>query len=800
MSGQATITIRDQVWNVNLAIEPWELTQGLGGLAAIPPGSGMLFDLGAPQIIQVTTVPMLFPLDIAFLSENLVVTEIYRDIQPGYLVTSTQPARFFLEVNAGELEGINAGDTAAVEVIVVMQAAMDWTSTLMEFIGFALMAFFMTSFVKAIVRGLVKEAEKKPVLYGPRGEQLLPDTRLQRKFFIQTDRMGDIIITRPHEPGKSVFLQFEADREIVYEILKKPERDELDKGWEVEIEDSEPRASTLQELWDNTGLLPDTKAKQGTKGQTKKPTRNDVSIDSWVERDRIGIWLTDKRTDKTIAEWWDEDAAQMFEDGFFKSGHIRHETITGREFEKSVLDYSEYIGILEKSGDNVNYLPQTIQRSEAIEIPFKDAPSWVQEEWKKLHPGSVPHVHVHRTNIARIDSPVFDYAVRDVVASKAGRTMTKYVPAYDSLLASSTEEKALYFGGSVKLNPDEAIAVMDFWGDRFKNIDLYIHPAAYEPPKLVAPSLTDRQMKILATIRAYTSTYRKEVFGANKVTTDEVEELQRLGLIDRRGAITVMGRNVVGNEKPLSSYFPQTVSRGKKNEPEVREYRIERISPDGLWRIVELWPGGTVRTPFESKEEAIQREEDIGHEYGWNLKRVGFNQKEISLLKPERFPKRARALASLGGHHVIYVHDDGDLTVRSFGKFYVVTTEGQVFGQEELLQDNKRKYVKIITPGETTLTMGSVVPFEEFEREVKKAKERGEQPATAEAWGEGRTKLLKPRLVRAEKAKQDSDEMDYLPDSPEFLTQTIEDIGYRDRIDNAFKEAIARSRKERGRS
>jgi hypothetical protein len=60
--------------------------------------------------------------------------------------------------------------------------------------------------------------------------------------------------------------------------------------------------------------------------------------------------------------------------------------------------------------------------------------------------------------------------------------------------------------------------------------------------------------------------------------------------------------------------------------------------------------------------------------------------------------------------------------------------------------------------------------------------------------------LLKPRLVRAEKAKQDSDDMDYLPDSPEYLTQTIEDIGYRDRIDNAFKEAIARSRKERGRS
>ena len=34
----------------------------------------------------------------------------------------------------------------------------------------------------------------------------------------------------------------------------------------------------------------------------------------------------------------------------------------------------------------------------------------------------------------------------------------------------------------------------------------------------------------------------------------------------------------------------------------------------------------------------------------------------------------------------------------------------------------------------------------------------------------------------------------FLPDSPELLTQTIEDIGYRDRIDNAFLEAIVRAK------
>ena len=51
-----------------------------------------------------------------------------------------------------------------------------------------------------------------------------------------------------------------------------------------------------------------------------KPTRHDVRVEAWQERDRLGIWITDNRNEKTIAEWWDDDARQMFEDGFFKGG------------------------------------------------------------------------------------------------------------------------------------------------------------------------------------------------------------------------------------------------------------------------------------------------------------------------------------------------------------------------------------------------------------------------------------------------------------------------------------------------
>ena len=65
MAGQATVKIGDREWSTDVATQPWELSQGLGGLSGILAGTGMLFDLGWEQIIEVTTVPMLFSLDIS---------------------------------------------------------------------------------------------------------------------------------------------------------------------------------------------------------------------------------------------------------------------------------------------------------------------------------------------------------------------------------------------------------------------------------------------------------------------------------------------------------------------------------------------------------------------------------------------------------------------------------------------------------------------------------------------------------------------------------------------------------------
>ncbi len=154
MAGQVRVTMGSKEWLGSLASDPWEQIQGLGGVLEIAPRTGMLFDLGFEQPITVTTEPMLFPLDIAFFSEDMVVTEIYRDVQSGYIVTSTSPARYFLEVNAGELNGIDSGSQAAFELLAPESPmeASDWVSPMISFIGFTLMGFFTAGIITDLIK------------------------------------------------------------------------------------------------------------------------------------------------------------------------------------------------------------------------------------------------------------------------------------------------------------------------------------------------------------------------------------------------------------------------------------------------------------------------------------------------------------------------------------------------------------------------------------------------------------------------------------------------------------------------
>ncbi len=48
-----------------------------------------------------------------------------------------------------------------------------------------------------------------------------------------------------------------------------------------------------------------------------------------------------------------------------------------------------------------------------------------------------------------------------------------------------------------------------------------------------------------------------------------------------------------------------------------------------------------------------------------------------------QFPARDQAVAALPGAELVSAHDDGDLTVRSRGREYVVTTQGKVYGEAQ---------------------------------------------------------------------------------------------------------------------
>lgn len=96
------------------------------------------------------------------------------------------------------------------------------------------------------------------------------------------------------------------------------------------------------------------------------PLASNIVVDVWAERDRLHIRarLADeievpdiygygkthkiKTSGRTIAEWWDEDAVAMFEDGFFKPGiiHRQLDQIASPELVESVRKYLVNVGMV----------------------------------------------------------------------------------------------------------------------------------------------------------------------------------------------------------------------------------------------------------------------------------------------------------------------------------------------------------------------------------------------------------------------------------------------------------------------
>lgn len=172
MSDKAVVTIGTNQWLVDIANQPWELSQGLSGVSSMVPGSGMLFDTGYDHIISVTTQRMLFNLDVIFISSSLIVTEIYRDVSPGYVITSELPARYFLEVNAGEADDVTAGEEVSIGIVTSPSSLNLDISSLMPFINNIVMLIFAGILSAEAITSFINDTSNR--LYG--SVKFLPDS------------------------------------------------------------------------------------------------------------------------------------------------------------------------------------------------------------------------------------------------------------------------------------------------------------------------------------------------------------------------------------------------------------------------------------------------------------------------------------------------------------------------------------------------------------------------------------------------------------------------------------------------
>ena len=62
-------------------------------------------------------------------------------------------------------------------------------------------------------------------------------------------------------------------------------------------------------------------------------------VHTWFERNRACVEVRDDE-DRTLAEWWDEDVAQLAEDGFLVMGK-GHDTLA-----KSAVEYAVHLGLI----------------------------------------------------------------------------------------------------------------------------------------------------------------------------------------------------------------------------------------------------------------------------------------------------------------------------------------------------------------------------------------------------------------------------------------------------------------------
>jgi uncharacterized protein len=112
-----TVTIKNTLFIVDLAVNPLEKEKGLGYRKALLPKHGMLFPYDHKELFAFWMKGMQFALDFIWIDGNKIV-DITKDVQPPngldmHVVKPSVPVDKILEINAGDVDtyNIKIGDT-----------------------------------------------------------------------------------------------------------------------------------------------------------------------------------------------------------------------------------------------------------------------------------------------------------------------------------------------------------------------------------------------------------------------------------------------------------------------------------------------------------------------------------------------------------------------------------------------------------------------------------------------------------------------------------------------------------------
>ncbi len=110
MGVKTTVTINNKTFLVDTATTPAQWEEGLSGRSPLSPETGMLFIFNKPDNYGFWMKDMNFPLDIVWISTDLHVIHIEKNLSPQTYPTvyyPNAPAKFVLEILAGQTDANN---------------------------------------------------------------------------------------------------------------------------------------------------------------------------------------------------------------------------------------------------------------------------------------------------------------------------------------------------------------------------------------------------------------------------------------------------------------------------------------------------------------------------------------------------------------------------------------------------------------------------------------------------------------------------------------------------------------------